>query len=154
VVIKLRSKRLAYLFTEVWERLPETDQALLSKRTRLVLDDLGFLPKAYLSAWGVAMGIGVKKSISIVYLNPRKLPRQPDHFIRYVIAHELAHIFCDHLDQLFFSPLTDSDSETGRESFEVEADRQARRWGFPIVIPSWEPKHPRSRRKGAGYHRR
>lgn len=144
MVIRLRSKRLAELFAEVWERLPETDQALLAERTRLVLDNPSVLPTAYSPTWGAAMGIGVKKSIAIVYLSPRKLPRQPNDFVRYVIAHKLGHIFCGHLDQL-----NDSTDEEG-EKFESEANERVSVWGFPIVSPTWTPKHPR---KGGGHRK-
>ena len=144
MVIKLRSKRLAHLFAEVWERLPEKDQTLLSNRARLVLDNPNFLPKGQRPVWGAAMGIGVKKSIAIVYLSPRKLPRQSDNFVRYVIAHELAHIFCEHVDQLFFSALTDSTCKEDQAAFEVEANEQVRRWGFPIVSPTPTGKQSRN----------
>jgi hypothetical protein len=135
VVIKLRSQRLAQLFAEVWERLPAADQTLLSHRTKLVLDNPSVFPSGYLShrsVWGMAIGIGVKKSIAIVYLSPRKLPRQPDDFVKYVIAHEFAHIFCGHVEQLFFSALSDS-CEEDQEAFEVEADQQVSVWGFPVL---------------------
>jgi len=133
MVIKLRSKRLAQLFGEVWECLPEADRALLAHKTRLVVDAPVFLPKENLSVWGAAVGIGVRKSIAIVYLSPRKLPRQSDDFVRYVMAHELAHIFCGHLDQLFLPPLTDSTLEANQEKFESEADERVSAWGLPIA---------------------
>jgi len=136
MVIKLRSKRLAQLFAEVWERLPATDQTLLSHRTKLVLDNPSVFPSGYLShrsVWGVAIGIGVKKSIALVYLSPRKLPRQSNDFVKYVIAHELAHIFCGHIEHLFFSALSDSTGEEDEERFEVEADQQVSAWGFPLL---------------------
>jgi len=138
VVIKLRSKRLAQLFAEVWEHLPAADQALLSHRTKLVLDNPGVFPPGYVnrrSVWGMAIAIGVKKSIALIYLSPRKLPRQPDSFVRYVIAHELAHIFCGHIEHLFFSALSDSNGDEDEGRFEVEANEQVKRWGFPIVSP-------------------
>jgi|GEM_PF-1420027 len=154
MVIRLRSKRLAHLFAEVWEHLPEADQVLLSKQTRLVLDDPVFQPKEYArqkTVWGMAISIGVRKSIAIVYLSRRKLPRQPDDFVRYVIAHELGHIFCGHTDELF-SPLpSDLTREADEEIFESEADEQASVWGFPIVSPKRTPKRPRPPRKGDGY---
>src|SRR5688572_18383119 len=156
MVIRLRSKRLAHLFAEVWERLPEADQALLSKQTRLVLDDPVFLPKEdahQKTVWGMAISIGVRKSIAIVYLSQRKLPRQSDDFVRYVIAHELGHIFCGHTDKLF-SPLpTDLTKEVGEEIFESEADEQASVWGFPIVSPKRTPKRHSPPRKGVGYRK-
>jgi len=153
MVIKLRSKRLAQLFAEVWEHLPEADQALLSKRTRLIVDNPDCLPKGQISVWGAAFSVQVRKSILIVYLSPRKLPCQSNQFVRYVIAHELAHIFCGHLDQLFFSPLTDSTLEAYQEKFESETDEQVRRWGFPIVAPTRLSKRPSLPREGVGYRK-
>ncbi len=148
MVIKLRSKRLAQLFTEVWEHLPEKDRALLAQKTRLVLDNPNFLPITHshqTALWGAALGIGVKKSIAIVYLSPRKLPHQSDKFVRYVIAQKLGHIFCGHIEQLFLSPHTDSPLEGCQERFVWEADRQASLWGFPIVSPRQTRKPSRKR---------
>ena len=145
MVIKLRSKRLIHLFAEVWERLPEADRVLLSERIGLVLDNPVLLPTEYSPVWGAAMGIGVKKSIAIVYLSPRKLPRQPNDFVRYVIAHKLGHIFCGHLDQLF-----DDSTDEESQAFESEADEQVSAWGFPIVSPTRTHKRPR---KGVGYRK-
>lgn len=125
MVIKLRSKRLAQLFAEVWQHLPEADRTLLASRTRLVVDNPNFLPKSYRPIWGAALAIGVKKFIVIVYLSPRKLPRQPDDFVRYVIAHELGHIFCGHMDQLL--------NDDRQEGFVAAANEQVNRWGFSIM---------------------
>jgi len=139
VKIKLRSKRLARLFTDVWERLPEADRALLSDRTRLVIDDPIFLPKENLRqvpVWGAVISVGVRKSITIVYLSQRKLPRQSDDFVRYVIAHELGHVFCGHTGELFSS----SSDDLTHEAFESEADERARVWGWPRAS-STRPPH-------------
>ena len=141
--IKLRSKRLARLFAEVWERLPEADQALLSHKTKLVVDNPIFLPKEnlrHIRVWATVIVIGVRKSIAILYLNPQKLPRQSDDFIKYVIAHELGHVFCGHIDELFSSA---SDDLT-REAFESEADERASTWGLPLVPSTRPPKPSRS----------
>ena len=118
VIVKLRSKRLSGLFTEVWERLPAADQALLSSRTRLIVDDPVLLPKNQRAILGAVMVVSVRKSITLVYLSPRKLPRQSDSFVRGVIANLLAQIFCGHPDQ---------DST----EFESEANERVRGWGFP-----------------------
>lgn len=153
MVIKLRSKRLAQLFGEVWERLPEEDRALLSEWTRLVVDNPNFLPKGQIPVWGAAIGIKFRKSIAIVYLSPRKLPRQTDDFVRYVMAHELAHIFGGHTEQLLLSPLNDSTDEKSQERFELEANKQVRVWGFPIVSPQRAPKRSQPLRKGGGFRK-
>jgi len=156
MVIRLRSKRLAHLFTEVWEHLPEADQALLSKQIRLVLDDPVFLPKEYAhqkTVWGMAISIGVKKSIAIVYLSPRKLPRQSGDFVRYVIAHELGHIFCGHTGDLVSSHPNDLTDDEWPNLFETEADEQASVWGFPVVSPQQTPKRHSPPRKGVGYRK-
>ena len=151
--ISLRSKRLAQLFGEVWERLPEADRALLTERTRLVVDNPDFLPAGQIPVWGAAIGIKFRKSIAIVYLSPRKLPRQTDDFVRYVMAHELAHIFGGHTEQLFLSPLNDSTDQKSQERFESEANEQVRVWGFPIVSPIPTSKRSRIPRKGVGHRK-
>jgi len=124
VIVKLRSKRLAGLFEEVWERLPAADQALLSSRTRLIVDDPVLLPKNQRTILGAVIVVSVRKSITLVYLSPRKLPRQPDSFVQCVIANLLAHVFCGHLCYVLS---THSDSIP----FESEANERVRAWGFP-----------------------
>ena len=125
MVNKLRSKRLTHLFQEVLEHLPKKDRALLSRRILLVVDDPFFIPKGHRAKWGAAIGVKFMKSIAIVYLSPRKLARQPEDFIRYVIAHELAHVRRGHIEQLFRPTFNESDCER-------EADAQVKKWGFPI----------------------
>ena len=139
--IRLRSKRLARLFADVWECLPEADRALLSHKTKLVVDNPIFLPKEnlrHLRVWATVIVIGVRKSIAILYLSPRKLPRQSDDFVRYVIAHELGHIFCGHIDELFSA----SSDGLPLEAFESEADERASAWGLPIASSTQPPKPP------------
>jgi hypothetical protein len=122
VVIKLRSKRLSRLFEEVWERLPQADRTLLSKRIMLIVDSADFIPKGHRPAWGAAISIKFRKSIAIICLSPRKLPRRSDKFIRYVIAHLLAHVYCGHIE-----------SDEKPSVLEKEANAKAKRWGFPKV---------------------
>ena len=114
--VSLKSQRLAALFSEVWERLPAADQALLSKRTRLIVDDPVLLPKGQRDIFSAVLVVGAKRFITIVYLSPCKLPQQEDSFIQYVIALQLANIFCERLS---YSP--------NRR----EAKLLARQWGFP-----------------------
>jgi len=85
MVVNLRSKRLAHLFAEVYEQLPETDSTTLSHQSLLVVDDPIFLPKDQAPIFGAVIRVSVKKAILIVYLSPRKLPRQSDCFVRQVI---------------------------------------------------------------------
>jgi hypothetical protein len=153
LVIKLRSKRLAQLFSEVWQGLPEADRALLSKRTKLVVDNPNFLPKGQIPVWGAALGIKFRKSIAIVYLSPRTLPRQSDDFVRYVIAYELAHILCGHIGQLFLSPLNGTTQEEYQERFESEANEQVSLWKFPIISSKRIPKRPSPPSKGVSYRK-
>ncbi len=124
MIIRLRSKRLARLFAEVWEHLPKEDQTLLSSRTRLVVDSADFLPKGYRPTWGTVISITFRKSITVLYLSQRKLPRQSDDFIKYVIAHLLAHIYCGHIDEV--------DCEERQDEFEMEAQERVRQWGLCV----------------------
>jgi hypothetical protein len=91
VVIKLRSKRLAQLFSEVWNRIPQRDRDSIASRAPLIVDNPLFLPKNHRPVWGAFICVRLRRSIAILYLSPRKLPSQSDAFVRYVIAHELAH---------------------------------------------------------------
>ena len=122
MVIRLRSKRLARLFVEVWEHLPEEDQALLSSRTRLVVDSADFLPKGQRPAWGTVISITFRKSVTVLYLSQRKLPRQSDDFIRYVIAQLLAYIYCGHVENV--------NCEERQDEFETEAQARVKQWGL------------------------
>jgi hypothetical protein len=104
MVIRLRSKRLALLFAEVWERLPEADRETLSGQIRLVLDDPLFLPEGNNSA---ALSVGVRKSIILVCLSRYRLQRQPDSRVIYVIAYTLVH--------LLYNPAGGSDNISDRK---------------------------------------
>jgi hypothetical protein len=131
VVNRLRSKRLRELFSDVWSKLPVADQALLSKRLLLVIDNSGLLPRSHPPVLGAAVGIGLKKFAAFVYLSPRRLQSYPDSFVRYVIAHELAHIFLGHIEKSVLSTLAE-DSDEDEALYESEAKAQARRWGYPL----------------------
>jgi len=48
--------------------------------------------------------------------------QQSDDFIRYVIAHLLAHIYCGHID--------DVDYEERQDEFETEAQERVKQWGL------------------------
>jgi hypothetical protein len=145
MVVSLRSKKLAKIFAEVWQSLPKQDRDSISSRTLLIVDNPIFLPKNHRPVWGAVICVRLRKTVVILYLSPRKLPQQPDSFVRYVIAHELAHAHKDHAKKLFRVKA----NEATRARFEKEAREQARRWGFPIVPPTQTPK----RRKGVGYRK-
>jgi len=153
--IRLRSKRLAQLFAEVWRDIPEADRALLADRARLVVDDPIFLPKAnshQILVWSAVISIGVRKSITILCLSPRNLPHQPDNFVRYVIAHELAHIVCGHLE--LFSSYPNGITPTNRQTlFESEADARANLWGSPVAYFTRPLKPSRSSRIRVNYRK-
>ena len=139
MVIELRSKRLAHLFAEVWHHIPKRDRDSISRRALFIVDNPLFLPKNHRPVWGAVICVQLRRSIAILYLSPRKLPSRSDSFVRYVIAHELAHVRKGHAEQLF--SVTANESTVAK--FEREANAQARRWGFPIVSPVQTPKRTR-----------
>jgi len=98
---------------------------------------------------GAAVGIGVKKLAAFVYLSPRRLQSYPDSFVRYVIAHELAHIFLDHVEQLLLSTLTDSEEED-EALYESQAKTQAELWGFSSSLR----RRPKRNKIAVGKERR
>jgi len=149
MVVSLRSKKLAKIFAEVWQRLPKQDRDSISRRASLIVDNPIFLPKNHRPIWGAVIYVRFRKDFLIVYFAPRLLPKQPDAFVRYVIAHELAHVKKRHAERLFSS----AGIESTKERFEKEAREQARQWGFPVVAPTRTRKRSRSRRKGGGYRR-
>lgn len=142
MVIKLRSKRLRDLFAEVIEKLPDKDRAAINERLMLVIDNSVFLPASKRPVLGAAVGVAVKKCVCLVYLSPRRLQKRSDSFVRYVIAHELAHVFLGHVERMVLSTLSE-DSEEAEALYESEAQAQAERWGFPKNIP---PLHVRAKR--------
>jgi len=131
MVINLRSKRLTALFSEVWNNLPKKDRDSISGRTLLIVDNPIFLPKNHHPVWGAVIVAHCRKSISILYLSPRKLPQQRDSFVRYVIAHEFGHLRRGHAEKLF----TLTEDKIIEDRFEREANLLARRWGFPKCKP-------------------
>ena len=139
MVVSLRSKKLAKIFAEVWQGLPKKDRDFITSRAPLIVDNPLFLPKNHRPVWGAVICVRLRRSIAILYLSPRKLPSQSDSFVRYVIAHELAHVRKGHAEQLF--RLTANESTEAK--FEQEANEQARRWGFPIASPAQTPKRTR-----------
>lgn len=146
MVISLRSKRLTALFSEVWNSLPKKDRDSISSRTLLIVDNPIFLPKNHRPTWGAVICVRFRKDFLIVYLPPRLLPQQPDSFVRYVIAHELAHVKKRHAERL----LSSTANESTEARFEKEASEQARRWGFPVVSPKRATKRTR---KGGSYRK-
>ena len=135
MVINLRSKRLSALFSEVWNNLPKKDRDSISGRTLLIVDNPIFLSKNHGPLWGAVICVRFRKSIVILYLTPRKLNQQSESFVRYVIAHELAHVRKDHAEKLFSVTM----NKTTEARFEREANEQARRWGFPKRRPNSKP---------------
>jgi len=131
VVIKLRSKRLRDLFAGVLEKLPDEDRAAINERLMLVIDNSVFLPANSPPVLGAAVGVGVKHTVSLIYLSPRRLQKRSDSFVRYVIAHELAHIFLGHVERMALSTLA-ADSDEDEALYESEAKAQATRWGFSL----------------------
>lgn len=126
MIIKLRSKRLAALFSEVWNKLPKRDRDSIAGQTLLISDNPLFLPQSQKATLGAVICVKFRKSIAIVYLAPRRLARQADSFIKYQIAHELAHIRMGHTEELFRASV----DQAAEARFEREADQRAKRWGF------------------------
>ena len=146
MVVSLRSKKLAKIFAEVWQSLPKRDRDFISRRAPLIVDNPIFLPKNHRPTWGAVICVRFRKEFLIVYFAPRLLPQQPDSFVRYVIAHELAHVRKRHAERLFSVAV----KESPEARFEKEAREQARRWGFPKVSPKRTPKRTR---KGGRYRK-
>lgn len=114
-MIDLRSRRLAGMLADVWQSIPESDRNQINNEmvlltdasnVRRLLDGIAPLGGIYGGACGD--GIHVRR---FVYLDAGKLARKPAAFVRYVIAHELGHIY-------------------NRSDNEKNADRTAARWGY------------------------
>lgn len=123
MVISLRSKRLALLFAQVWNKIPSEDQSMIEARTMLVVDSADFLPRGNRPRWGAAISIRLRKSISIIYLSRGRLPRKSDSFVSHIIARLLAHAYYEHIE-----------SDEDQSVLEDEANARASLWGYPVVL--------------------
>lgn len=125
--VKMNSRRLAGMLDEVWRSIPVCERNQISDRLTVVSDDsiLRFiLAEGDAMEGGALYGCAVPHTDAshFVFLNAAELRRKRAGFCRYVIAHELAHVWHDHR------------SETKAER-EAEADATAARWGYPNPEP-------------------
>lgn len=125
--VRLRSKRLFLLFSEVLRKIPPNERDAIANRTLVITDNSQMLFGNQKPPWGSVVAVKYHKVIPIVYLRPRKLPLQSDPFIRYVIAYQLALIQCGHHEQQF---LYDDLPDEVRERFGAEVNTRLRCWGI------------------------
>lgn len=119
---EFRSKRIAGLFTETWEQLPQADRRIILDRLTLISDRPGLCPagkgieRNYL---GFAQYLPWHSKF-VVWLNGPRLARRKPETTKGTIAHELAHVFCCH----------DSKDIDG----ENEAQERLTIWGFDLNL--------------------
>jgi hypothetical protein len=122
----IRSKRLRRWLGDVWESLPLADRHKIGDVLVLVSDDsiLRFILADVQYGDGYLYGCAVplEDGRRFIFLNASTLRRKPAAFCRYLISHELAHVFHIH--------------SGGRSAqHEAEADATAARWGYPNPEP-------------------
>lgn len=125
--ISLRSKRLRLLCSEVLRKIPPKERDAITSRALLITDNSQLLFGNQKPAWGSVVCVKYRKCLPIVYLRPRKLPLQPDPFVRYVIAYQLAHVLCGHHEQQF---LYDALPEAVIARFNAEVNTRLKCWGI------------------------
>ena len=120
--LMLKSRRLAGMFADVWQSLTVEDRNQISNRLTVVSDHSVL---RYILTGGDEIVNGAAVPIHsggcFVFLNALELRKEPDEFVRYVIAHELAHAYHNHTGRF----------ELDRKTKEAQADRRAKLWGFP-----------------------
>ena len=119
--LPIKSARIKRAFMDVWQSLPEADRARL-RDLLLVVTDARILadmlnddtPDAHASALEHTRGGWV------ICFDAYKLrPARPD-YLRFVVAHELAHVYYKH-----------NHKTTTITKGEREANKQAAAWGYP-----------------------
>lgn len=117
--VEIGSRRIYRLITEVWEALPDEAKAMACERVNQITDNepprVDPTDSAGLSVpmpWG-----------SEIYLPPQDLQKPSDEWVKYLIAHELAH-------GIFHNPHFGGIVQEWKEE-ERQADETAEAWGFP-----------------------
>ena len=126
--VKMNSRRLAGMLDKVWQSIPVSDRNEISNRLTVVSDDsiLRFILAD--GSYGIdgrdLYGCAVPHTDNnhFVFLNASALRHKSAGFCRYIIAHELAHVWRNH---------------RGGENpqHEAEADETAVRWGYTNPDP-------------------
>lgn len=113
VWVEIRSKRVYRLFCEVWEALPPSSKALALQRISQITD--------VNSSAGVAQDKSgrtiFRAKANQIQLFSRRLHKHENNFIKYVIAHEIAHAIYHDKQRV--------------EDTEDFSDTVAREWGYP-----------------------
>jgi len=118
----LHSQRLRRFFAEVWKALPQQDRDQLNDSLILVSDHavLRLLAneqdeqmRGGAACWG--------EGRLYIFLNASALKNKTSEHVRFVIAHELAHVYLKHTDR-----------KGTEQRHENEANRQAAAWKFPL----------------------
>jgi hypothetical protein len=120
----IRSPRLSKWLGDVWESLPVKDRNQISDRLCLISDDsiLRFLLTDGLEYDLYGCAVPYTSDRHFIFLNASKMRNRGGSFVRYVIAHELAHVYHNH-------------RHGNKKAKEAEADATALRWGYPDPDP-------------------
>lgn len=160
----LESDRLRRLVTQVWDRLPEHDQAVLAALV-ISVSDYAKMPLG--STLGLAScvapdtmfngcaALAAQDLSHIVYL-PRAAETGSDSAVTYIIAHEFAHVVLRHTEMsvvvgnlLGFKPdpiYTKDQLHDLSDWHEDAADLQVWLWGFRDELAAFQKAYPGSRK--------
>lgn len=123
---EIESGRIARNLGRVWERLPAEARPVIAARLYLVTDLEKHWHPDYCGALTCGYGYMVPGKGFIVYLNPKLLGKSPAERVQRSIAHELAHVFCNHV------PLPVINAHEA----DFQADCQVMLWGYEPWYPS------------------
>lgn len=133
---RIESERLARLFDETWNSLPDAERDILKNRIVTIHDGrAGLATNHHLPPPDgveiLAQAQPIVPDIYNIWLNP-ELEKETDHMIKSVIAHELGHVFWNHGHQPPVG-VDPNDPHEVKDAAEYEADMFAENWGYEKV---------------------
>jgi hypothetical protein len=138
--VTIKNKQIAESFRAVWDALPEEDWAQLAKRIGAVTSQDTKIPGSF--TYSCNSGVVIYDSRAnkanrppyTVYISPT-IEGLDIKLIKHYIAHELAHISREHMEDMSessngFLPMCET-AEESEETAESEADELVNIWGYP-----------------------
>ena len=122
MVWAFENERSQSLLADVLASLPLADQAVIRGCLELATDDRG-------RAMAAGADTSAKSSVSpagVLWFDSAAMLSAPAAYQRAVLAHECAHLFLGHHRQ--------SLKTLSWEAGEIEADKQARAWGYASLV--------------------
>ena len=121
---KQQENRIDRYCAEVKRELPENVRKWVSRH--VIYNMLNFEGRHYMSSVAACASPLYGKTHEITFYNSDYLRKMSKEYLKATIAHEIAHTWLKHQTN------RDKCAESVLKQFEIEADNQARIWGFGI----------------------